>query len=161
MALTTAQLTALAADIAADGALNTLPQNSDGAFAVAAAYNLEAAGPYIVWKTDVSTDEVRQSVVWTEYIGFTDQAERDAFALMTQNGIVNAGDVNVRQGFLDIFGGAEKAVTRANLTAISKRNATRAEALFVSEGDGTTGTPGVMTFEGNLSYRDVLNAWAA
>ena len=53
---------------------------------------------------------------------------------MLSNGTINAADNNVRQGILDIFSGAQGATSRANLTAISRRLATRAEKLFASMG---------------------------
>jgi hypothetical protein len=55
--MTDAQLQALKADITADPALAAVPKTSDGAFDVAAAYNLVAAPDFWVWRTAVSQDE--------------------------------------------------------------------------------------------------------
>lgn len=154
--LTTSQLLVLKADILIDPALAAQPNTSDGAFAIAAAYNLNAVPVWRVWRTEVPTAAVKKAVVWTEYIGRS-VGERGAFELIISNGIVNAADANIRQGFQDIFSGPSGLGTRTNLTAIAKRDATRAEKLF-STGAGTDASPATMTFEGFLSYQDVQDA---
>lgn len=159
MALTAAQLTTLKNDIAADPAFASVPHNSDGAFLVAAAYNLPASPDFTVWKTDVPTSQCKQAMVWTEFIGRS-AGEREAWQFMLSNGTINASDANVRQGILDIFSGAQGATSRSNLTAIAKRLATRAEKLFAT-GTGSNASPATMAFEGSLSYQDVQNAWAS
>jgi hypothetical protein len=159
MALTTAQLQALKAEILADAALNAQPNNSDGAFFIAAELNKLASPAFIVWRTNVPTADIKKAVVWTEYIARS-QGERDAFVLINSNFIVNAADANVRQGFADIFSGVTGATTRANLTALAKRSATRAEKVLAT-GTGTDATPAVMGFEGELSYQDVQAARAS
>ena len=153
MALTPSQLTALKNDIAADSALNALPNNSDGAFAIAAAYNLPASPAFRVWKSSVTTRDCKTAMVWTEFIGRS-VGERDAWQFMLSNGTINPSDVNVRQGILDIFSGAGGATSRSNLTNISKRDASRVEKLLAT-GTGTDGSPATMGFEGTLSYQDV------
>jgi hypothetical protein len=157
--LTTAQLQALGADIAADPVLSVLPNNSDGAFQIAQAYNLAAAPAFIVWRTNIPTSDVKKAIVWTEYIGRS-VGERSAFELIISNGIVNSADANIRQGFTDIFSGPSGAQTRTNLTALAKRSATRAEKLFAS-GTGSDASPATLTFEGTLSYQDVQDARAS
>lgn len=158
MALTNDQLATLAADIAADPAFSGVPHNSDGAWLVAAAYNLQASPDFYVWRTSVLTSECKLAMNWVEYISRSD-AERDAWQFMLSNGEINAADANVRQGIQDIFSGPQGAVTRAALVALAKRLATRAEKLFAS-GTGSEASPATMAFEGNLSYQDVQNAWA-
>ena len=159
MALTTAQLQALKAVIVADPALNSQPMNSDGAFFIAAELNKVASPAFVVWRTDIPTKDIKKAVVWTEYIGRS-QGERDAFVLINSNGIVNAADANIRQGFSDIFSGPGGANTRANLNAIAKRNATRAEKALAT-GTGSDASPAVMSFEGSLSYQEVEAARAS
>ena len=151
--LTSAQLSILKADILADPALASQPNTSDGAFAIAAAYNLLVAPAFLVWRTNIPTMTAKSAMVWTEFIARS-AGERDAWQFMLSNGIINAADPNVRQGIQDIFSGPSGAGSRANLIAIAKRNATRAEKLFAS-GTGSDASPGTMTFEGTLSYQDV------
>lgn len=157
--LTTTQLQALKADIAADPAFATLPHNSDGGFAVAAAYNLLRVPNWYVWRTDVPTSECKKAMVWTEYIARS-VGERDAWVFMLSNGTINGGDANVRQGIADIFSGPGGAASRVALLAVAKRVATRAEKLF-SSGTGSEASPATMTFEGSLSYQNILDAWAS
>lgn len=154
--LTTEQLAALKADILADATLNAFPNNSDGAFEIAKAYNLLAAGPWIVWKTDVSTLDIRNALVWAEY-DVLSVSKQNAFAFLCSNHVVNAGLTNVRQGIQSIFSGPQQAGNLAAMIAIAKRSATRAEKLF-SAGTGTTASPATMTFEGQLSFQDVQDA---
>lgn len=159
MALTLSQLQALKAEIVADATLNAQPQNSDGAFAIAIALNLIFAPAFIVWRTNIPTSDVKKAVVWTEYIGRS-VGEQNAFALMISNGIVNGADANIRQGFGDIFSGLSGVNTRANLTALAKRSATRAEKVLAT-GTGTDVAPATMNFEGSLTFQDVLSARAS
>lgn len=165
MALSSSQLAALKADILADPILNAFPNNSDGAFAIAAAYNLAASPDFWVWRTNITETECVGSPSpdgtvwnWPQYISRT-EPERDGWKRLFANGSVNAGLPNVRQAIADIFSGAQAAPTaqRAHLLAIARRRATRAEKLFAT-GTGSTASPATMTFEGSLNYQDVQEA---
>ena len=158
-ALTPSQLVTLKNAILADPALNSQPNTSDGAFAIAAAMNLNAVPDFFVWRTNVPTSDCKKAMVWTEFIGRS-QGERDAWMFMLSNGIINAADSNVRQGILDIFSGPSGATTRANLTAIANRVSTRAEKLFAT-GTGSSGSPATMTAEGALTFAEVQAARAS
>ena len=142
MALTTAQLTTLKADIIADATLNAFPNNSDGAFAIATAYNLLASPDFIVWRTQVPTADCKKAMVWTEFIGRS-AGERDSWQFMLSNGVINGADTNIRQGIQDIFSGAQGAATRAALTALAKTKASRIQKLF-STGTGSDASPATM-----------------
>jgi hypothetical protein len=159
MALTTAQLLLLKNDILADPTLNAFPMDSDGAFAIADLYAVQAAPDFTVWKTNVPTSECKKAMVWTEFIGRS-VGERDAWTFMLSNGFINPSDSNVRQGILDIFSGGTGAASRTALTALAKRLATRSEQLF-STGTGSNASPATMAVEGRLSYQDVLTARAS
>ncbi len=164
--LTTAQLTILKADILADPGLASQPQNSDGAFAIAAAYNLLAVPDYWVWRTSIPQSEIVGVMSidgtvwsWSAYISRS-QGERDGWREMfADTGAINPSLANVRQGLADIFSGPSGVAQRAHLVAIGRRLATRAEKLFAT-GTGTTATPATMSVEGTLSYQDVLAARA-
>jgi hypothetical protein len=171
--LSAAQLVALKNDIAADPVLNAQPRNSDGADAVAKAYNLPATPDFWVWRSSVSLDEYVNSVSvdgttfsWTGtgYITRA-QGERDAWVAMFQaTGSANPSLANVRQAVADIFSGntAPAPANRTHLLTISRRKASRAEKLFAT-GTGSTGTPATMGWEqpGGLTGLDVLQAWAS
>jgi hypothetical protein len=166
MALTTAQLTALKADILADPTLSALPNNPDGNFAIAAAYNLAASPAFKVWRTSVPEHEITGQVSpegtswsWPAYIARS-VSEQNGWARMFNSSLsINASLPNVRQGITDIFSGASNSAPaqRTHLAAMSKRDATRAEKLFAT-GTGSLAAPATMTFEGTLSYFDIEQA---
>jgi hypothetical protein len=167
MALTTAQLQALKADIAADPALKDLPRNSDSAFAIADAYNLPANPDFWVWKTtlrkiDVVSETGPDGTVfsWSSYIARS-AAEQNAWAQNWNSTLtVNPSLPQVRAAFADIFSGSNNnaPATRTHLLAMARRKATRAEKLFAT-GTGTAATPATLTFEGALRFSDVEQAW--
>ena len=165
--LTPAQLTTLKADILADPILAAQPNTSDGAFAIAQAYNLAAIPVFWVWRTSVSKAEFTQqtsqdgtSFTWVGN-GFITRSVGEQTAwreLFNATESVNPSLANVRQAFLDIFSGAgNAALNRAHMTIVARRKATRAETLF-AVGTGSTVSPGTMTFEGALSFQDVQDA---
>lgn len=167
MSLTPAQLQTLKADIAADSVLNAFPNNDDGAFAIAAAYNLAASPDYWVWKTSVTKSELVNSTSvdattfnWTGngFIGRT-VGELTAWQEMFNgSGAVNPSLPNVRQAFADIFSGTGNATAnRTHLLAVARRKATRIEKLFAT-GSGTTATPSILAFDGNINFIDVSQA---
>lgn len=159
MALTTAQLQALKADIALDPVLSLVPKTSDGAFQVAAAYNLAASPAFTVWRSNVTIRETGQAFNGTELAGLTtgNQTRLQTIAVYFDAGY-NAGLADVRQMFNDIFSGAGGTTTRAQLLALWKRFATRVEKLFAT-GTGSDASPANLVFEGTVSYNDILAAW--
>jgi hypothetical protein len=156
MALTQAQYTILRADIIANFA--GVPMTTDGDFEIAAAYNFPASPVFRVWRTNISTSEVKRNFVWTELIARS-AGERDSFQLMLSEGVINGADPNIRQGIADVFSQPAGLTSRTQLLAMAKRNATRAEKLFAT-GTGSDAVPATMTFEGNLGYQDVSVARA-
>jgi hypothetical protein len=156
---------ALAADIAADPGLSTLPKNSDGAWAVAQAYNLPASPDFWVWKTSLMEQEVYEVVIdtlkwsWATYKAQTAQ-DRDSWSRMWNPGVVNPSLQQTRDGWQAIFGGQGASQVQQNyLLAVGRRQATRTEKLYAT-GAGTTASPATMTFEGTLSPSLVEQAWA-
>lgn len=147
---------ALAADIDADPAFAAIPNTPDGSLQIAQAYNLLANPDFYVWRSNVSTAEVRDVLVWAEYDALS-VSKQNAFEFLCSNGIINPSRVNVRQGISSIFGSPQQSQTRDALINIGRRLATRAEKLF-ADGDGTEGSPAIMVFEGQLTWQDVHNA---
>lgn len=158
MALTLAQQAILKTDVLADASFNSLPHNSDGGDAIAKAYNLLAVPNFTVWKTNVSINDVGKKFNGSELSGLTtgNQSRLQTLAQYLANG-VNPSLLDNRQFFDDVFSGAGGTTTRANLLALWKRFATRAEKLFAT-GTGTDAVPATMTFEGQLGYADVTAA---
>jgi hypothetical protein len=163
-ALTPSQMATIKADILADQTLNAFPNNSDGAFAIAAIYNANASPNFWVWRTSVSQLEAVTAISvdgttwsWTLFIGRS-QAERDAWREMfADGGVVNPSLTNVRQGFADIFSGPSGTAQLTHLSAIGRRLASRIEKLLAT-GTGSTGSPATMGFEGPISYQDIFAA---
>lgn len=168
MALTTAQLTTLKADIAADQALSSLPNNSDGNFAIAAVYNIVASPDFWVWRTSVSKAELTNTsgpegttFTWVGNGFITRSAGEQAAWREIFNGSnnVNPSLANVRQAFSDIFSGAgNAAANRTHLLAVARKKATRAQKLFAS-GTGSTASPAMMQGDVTefylMSYQEV------
>ena len=171
MALTTAQLATLKAAIAADSELAAIPNNPDGAFAIALLLNATPVPDYWVWRSKVTQAECVSTTSpdgttfsWSVYIGRS-QGERDAWREMfADTGSVNPSNANVRSAFADIFSGAGGATQRAHLLSIGRRKATRGEKIFAAAtvgGSGQRGSsanPDTMGFEGSLTYNDVDTA---
>lgn len=158
--LTEAQKTALAADVAKDPAFAELPRNSDGAYAVAAAYNLPASPEFIVWRTSVSQDEIMQNGFdWVRVDNLSvGKARIWEWLFNNQSRSMNPSKINVRAGIDETWkGGAADLAVRAAVYAHCKRKATRAEKLF-STGTGTDASPATMTQDGALSYNEVQAA---
>jgi hypothetical protein len=161
MPLTPAQRTTLKTFIQA-----TYPTLNDQQ--IADALNTLAAPDFWVWRTAVSKHEYTQGTgpegttfTWTStgYIGRS-VGERDAFReIFNDAGVCNPSRPNVRQAFVDIFSGAqaEAVANRAHCAATSRRKATVAEKVLAT-GTGSTGSPGLMGFEGPLSVDDVVSA---
>lgn len=158
MALTTAQLATMKADILANPDLNSKPNNSDGAFEIARLYNLNASPNWTVWKTNVAINDVGQKFNGTELAGLT-TANNTRLQTIAQFLVlgVNPSLPDTRQFFDDVFSGAGGATTRANLLVLWKRLATRAEKLYTT-GTGSDPSPATLTFEGFVSYSDVQTA---
>lgn len=154
--LTTAHKAALKTHIETSPDLNVFPNDPDGAFAIAALLNALAVPDFYVWRSDVSTEEVRAVLVWSEYDTLS-ASKQNAFEFLCSNHIVNATLPNVRQGIASIFGAPQQSGNLAALTGVAKRKATRAEKLFAT-GTGSLASPATMGFEGSISFQDVQDA---
>jgi hypothetical protein len=164
--LTPAQLQALYTDITVTNAVEfsaAIAATDDQA--IADAYDLAASPPFWVWKTRLTEDEIYQAPSvdattwsWPDYIARS-VAEKAAWAQMfSVTGAVNPSLPNTRQGIADIFSGAGGAAQRTHLLAMGRRTALRIEKLFAT-GTGSTGAPGVMAFEGAITYLDIAHAF--
>lgn len=164
MALTSAQLTTLKADIAAETAPYLVEQREAGSDSgIAVWYNTQASPSFYVWKTQVSSGEAFNAIIGAGTGGFIarSQGERDYVSALLIRGTFDPSLANIRQALADAFSGAgaSAVTTRDNLTAISKRTATNAEKLF-SVGTGSEAVPAVMGYQGEITPRDVSEARA-
>lgn len=124
------------------------------------------ASTFIAWRTSVSQveyqtrEDLGTSFNWSGTGGFISrtQGERDAWRTMFQSGSIDPSKANVITAFNDIFSGSGAVAVgnRAHLLAVSKRAATNAEKALAT-GTGTDGSPGKMTFTGNISLNDTAS----
>lgn len=105
------------------------------------------------WKPRVTIRELLSSVVWSEFIALS-IAKQQAWFALTQGGDqgVDATQARIRQGFVDIFGGA--SVTVANLSAAAQEKVTRYQLAFTTS--GVCSEFGVL-----VSNEDIVKALAA
>lgn len=165
MSLTTQQQATLKAFIEADPVLSTYPHNSDGAFAIAGALKVTASPDFIVWRTNVTeqefTDDTSADATTWSWPAFIARSalEQNGWNAMFRRGSVNPSKAAVRQGFVDIFSGAQNnaPAQRTHCAAIAKRKANVLEKLFAT-GTGSTASPATMAVEGSIPYNEVVSA---
>lgn len=161
--LTTAQAQAIKAVIVADQVLSAYPLSSDGAFAIAAALNLEVSPAFVVWRTSVPQDEITQNgFTWTEVDNLSvGKARIWEWLFVNESRSINPSKANVRAGIVECWSGtAGKVAVQTAVLSHCKRSATRAEKALAT-GTGTDVTPATMGYEGALSYQDVEQARAS
>lgn len=162
MLLTDAQIAVFSADIYANTDPYVVEQLAAGGHGgVLNWYNGLATPAYYVWKTNISTTDIFNAVVWSGTGGFISRSagERDGFIALTARGNVDPSRANIRQALADIFSGVGQAAvdTRAAITAVSKRQATNIEKLF-AVGSGTLASPSDLVVQGQLVVEDVVRA---
>lgn len=148
-ALTPQQISTLKATAAADPTAAALMASADDV-GLAAWFNAADPTTCIVWRHDVGIAEANAALVWTEVDALTVGKAR-IWEWMHGLAVLDARQANVRQGLADAF--ATATATRAALTALTKRSASRAEKALAS-GACTNAAPSIMTFVGQLSYAD-------
>jgi len=181
-AFSTAQQATIAADIAANSDMNTQPHNSDGAFAIAALYNAQAAGPYYVWDNAVPILVIMDNITWANYTpvdapdstvtwsnrSLAAQGKQFNLQTMFQSRLTfDANRATLRSGLTDATqnlptgtGGAILSGGWANIKTAITRTATRIEKLLAT-GSGTQGTPSTLaqvagaSFGGAITYQDI------
>ena len=161
--LTPEQYAALKADINNTPALASLPNNSDGAFAIRAHYTQAGSPDFFVYRTSVpvATEIMRNGFDWTRVDNLTVGKSR-IWEYMTAAGVIDPSQANVRAGIIAVFVTAADEGMRLAIFNHCQRKANRAEKLFAT-GGGTTVTeqgtgPATMTFEGALLLDDIIAA---
>jgi hypothetical protein len=154
--LTPGQYAALKAAIDADPLLAVLPNDSDGAFAIAAAFNQPAAPAFIVWRTKVTKKAIHASPAfdWTRVDNLSVGKAR-IWDLMFSAGDIDASQANIRAGIDATWVGTQADLNvRAAVYTQCKRSATRAERVLAT-GTGSDASPGTLTFEGEIGYDEI------
>lgn len=165
MALTTAQLTILKADIQANSDLNVNPSNSDGDLAIALLYNVNASPAYWVWKTSASGKVIMGDAGfdWTRVDNLSVGKAR-IWEWMLMSGTIDPSQANIRAGMAACFSAVGDAATLTAILTECRRNATRAEKIFAvatvggNGVRGSTANPDTMGFEGFITSQDVNSA---
>lgn len=171
MPLTTTQLQALKADIAADPVLSLVPNTADGNQQVADAYNAPASPDFFAWQTAVPAGDIYDQVTWANY---TPQDAADSTVLYQNRAMLcqtkqmnlqlmlqgrdsfNAARSTLRGGLNDATtnlpsgaSGANRSGGWANILPVLRRKARRVEKLFAvsTTGVGNNGADplGAMT----------------
>lgn len=154
------QLSVLKNDILADPTLAAWAATGRMAQEIADAYNVIVSPAWIVWRTNVPSDELYNAIFETNgglQLDALTASKRDSlFKLIDRdlNASIPAARANV-----DDYCGSQNNL-KAAIQAVEKRSATRAEKLF-STGTGTSASPATMSFEGELTYQQVEAALAS
>jgi len=90
-------------------------------------YNTLASPTIDLWRPNVAAWEATRSVVGSVYVGLT-AVKQNGFQMYLLAGTIDATSQNVRDSFSAIF---PAGATLNNLIAVSKKQATNLEALFV------------------------------
>lgn len=164
--MTPAQLTTLKNAINADQALASQPMNSDGAFAIAAALNLNDPD-FIVWRPGTPISEIMQNGFDWTIVDNLSVGKARIWDWMKDAGSLNFDQSNVRAGVNACFAGAGASfqAIRVAIFGHGSRKATRFEKIFAT-GTGTSATeagtgPGTLVLVGPVSYPDVEAARAS
>lgn len=181
MALTSAQNTIVANDIATNPIFAAIPHTADGTYAVAAIYNQLASPDFIVWATNANVNDIYNAIDFTKYTPVDAAAENLIGAqrlliiqtkqmnlqnMLQGRTVIDASRANIRNGLKDAVtvlpAGASGALISAggssgvNVLNACTRKATVIEKLLTT-GPATTGTvtADVMGFEGTISPSDI------
>jgi hypothetical protein len=150
--MTPAQLATFKAAILAQSAVSAYVAAGNDTM-TAAWYNQPSS--FIVWRTNVTVAEITAgAIVWIDVAALTVGNAR-VWEWMRTLPIIDASQANIRTGFSAAFGAGSATVTAA--LPIIKRAATNAEAVFAT-GTGTTATPGLLVFEGQVTENMIAQA---
>lgn len=165
MSLTTQQQATLKAYIDSVPEWAALPNDSTSALFIAQALQDDASPDFIVWRSSVTEQEFTddtgaEGTVWS-WPAFIARSvgEQAGWNAMFRHGSVDPSKAAVRQGFLDVFSGAQNSAPaqRTHCAAIAKRKATIIEKVLAT-GTGTLASPATMGYEGAIAYWDVQAA---
>lgn len=109
---------------------------------------------FVVWKTEVSIDEImRNGMDWARVDNLSVGKAR-IWDWMGRLGTLNAAKPNIRAGIDATWvGTAADLAVRATVYTHCKRSATRAEAVLAA-GVGSDASPATMSFEGLVSVEE-------
>jgi hypothetical protein len=129
--LTSAQLATLKAGILADSTAAAFPNTAQGNYDCAAYLNAGSSPAVMIWLPSVSVSVINNAIDWTAgangFISLT-VSKQNAYFALTQGGVMDATQANIRAGFQAIF---PAAIVTA-IQGVAQRNSTRFEAMFTT-----------------------------
>lgn len=158
--LTSAQLATLKACINAVPEWAALPNDSDNAVTIAAGLNALASPAWIVWRTNVSRDDVTgDGFDWTQVDNLTaGQARIWELLFATETGRISFASAGKRAAISETWKGtAAKVAVATYVFSQAQRSATSGEKCL-STGTGSTASPATMGREGAIGWPDVQAA---
>lgn len=171
--LTPAQLTTLKSHILANSSAfadgpftgQTVAQvaalpGSESRIQIARWYNLTATGPFVVWRTSVTWDEIMlNGMDWARVDNLSvGKARIWDWMFQNQSRTFNPSKSNIRTGIDATWvGTAPDLAVRAAVYVHCKRAATNGEKVFAT-GTGSDAAPATMAFEGQVSSQEVDSA---
>lgn len=157
--LTEAQLLVLRAAIFAETDTTFSQLRNEGSLGLMTEW-LNGPSSTIVWRVEVPQDEIMQNGFdWVQVDNLSvGKARIWEWLFNNQNKTMNPSKTNVRAGIDECWKGtAAMLAVRAAVYSHCKRQATKAEKLFVS-GVGTIESPATLTWSGQLVEYDVVQA---
>ena len=176
MALTSAQIVIVKADILANSDMNTQPNNSDGDYDIAALYNSLASPDFFAWNHTAPIDTIMDNITWAN---MTPSDATDATVLWGNRSLAcqgkqlnvqtmligrttfNATKASLRNGLQDALQdypsgllGALKQAGWANVKLALSKAVTRIEKLL-STGTGTQANPADLGYDGPISLGEI------
>ena len=150
--LTTPQRATLKAAVEADATLNghRLAGNYD---AILGFYNSAAAPEFVVWRTDVTADEIGNAWVGTDIdtMSALNMQRLQWLLASSPAGTFDMSRADRRAGFENPFGTNANNASRVAMRAAWKRSATRFEKLF-AVGTGSDASPAGYSLDKNGEY---------
>jgi hypothetical protein len=159
--LNQAQLTTLAAAIAAETDPTFVANRNAGATGAMAEW-FNGASTFIVWRPDVTAEEIGNAWSGTDIDGMTaiNMQRLQLLLASAPSGVFDMTRGDRRTGFEGPFGTNQNNASRVAMNAVWKRAATRGERLFAT-GTGTTANPGIASVTGPITNDDIVRALEA
>lgn len=156
MELTPQQKAALKADILANPDALSL-YNVGNLGGLADLYNANASPTFIVWRNDVTAEEIGNAWVGTDIDGMSalNMQRLQLLLASSPSGVFDMGRSDRRAGFENPFGTNQNNASRVAMRAVWKRAARRIEKLFAT-GTGSDAAPANLIFSGSVQYTDFI-----
>lgn len=156
MAMTDEQMQTMAAHIRANTdpvVVAALPLRNDGT--IADWYNADST--FVVWRSALTPEQARTAIIGGDGLAQLDNltaGKRDSL-IWAFSGDTDPANSAQRAAIENLCG--TQNTLKAAILAAQKRLATKAERVFAT-GTGTSGSPGLLAFEGIVSVNEISTA---